>query len=179
MHPKYMLQYSIIAPVDKNVKVAASLLLDGLVSRLMVPFFLISHSIKFSKSSKISGVILRNLVNSSSSTIRNCLGYYKRQVHYDGLTKVSLKKFFVFSNLYLPVLAPTFCLPALAPYLYLSALALYLYLPTPASNLYLPALAPTFYLPALVSPKPGLAYTNIVALICIYWPWLTIFITVL
>ena len=29
-------------------------------------------------------------------------------------------------------------------------------------NLYLPALAPNFYLPALVSPKPGLADTNLV-----------------
>ena len=80
-------------------------------------------------------------------------------------------------NLYLPVLAPKLCLPALAPNLYLltlapnlylTALAPNLYLPTPASNLYLTALAPNFYLPALVSPEPGLAYTNPVPPICIY-----------
>ena len=62
------------------------------------------------------------------------------------------------------------CLPALAPNLYLPAL-------TP--NLCLPALAPIFYLPALVSPKPELADTNLVPPICIYWPWPTVFITVL
>ena len=49
----------------------------------------------------------------------------------------------------------------------------------PAPNLYLTALVPNFYLPALVSPEPGLAYTNLVPPICIYWPWPTIFITVL
>ena len=38
---------------------------------------------------------------------------------------------------------------------------------------------PNFYLPALVSSKPGLADTNLVPPICIYWPWPTIFITVL
>ena len=64
-------------------------------------------------------------------------------------------------NLYLPTLAPNLCLPVLAP------------------NLYLTALTPNFYLPALVSPEPGLAYTNLVPPICIYWPWPTIFITVL
>ena len=55
-------------------------------------------------------------------------------------------------NLYLPVLAPNLCIPALAPNLYLTVLA---------ANLYLPALARNFYLPALVSPKPGLADTNL------------------
>ena len=50
---------------------------------------------------------------------------------------------------------------------------------TLAPNLCLPALAPNFYLPALVSLKPGLADTNLVPPICIYWPWPTIFITVL
>ena len=69
-----------------------------------------------------------------------------------------------------PALAPNLCLPALAPNLYLMTL-------TP--NLYLQALAPNFYLPALVSPEHGLAYTNLVPPICIYWPWPTIFITVL
>ena len=64
-------------------------------------------------------------------------------------------------NLYLPALAPNLCLPALTP------------------NLYLTALTPNFYLPALVSPEPGLAYTNLVPPICIYWPWPTIFIIVL
>ena len=64
-------------------------------------------------------------------------------------------------SLYLPALAPNLCLPVLAP------------------NLCLPALVPNFYLPSLVSPKPGLAYTNLVPPICIYWPWPTIFITVL
>ena len=38
---------------------------------------------------------------------------------------------------------------------------------------------PNFYLPALFSSKPGLADTNLVPPICIYWPWPTIFITVL
>ena len=73
-------------------------------------------------------------------------------------------------NLYLPALAPNLCLPTLAPNLYLPALA---------PNLCLPALAPNFYLPALVSPKPGLADTSLVPPIWIYWPWPTIFITVL
>ena len=91
-------------------------------------------------------------------------------------------------HLYLPALAPNLCLPALAPNLYLPALAPNLCLPALAPNLYLPALAPNlclpalapnFYLPALVSPKPGLADTNLVPPICIYWPWPTIFITVL
>ena len=68
-------------------------------------------------------------------------------------------------SLYLPALAPKLCLPALAPNLYLPVLA---------PNLCLPALAPNFYLPALVSPKPGLADTNLVPPICIYWPWPTI-----
>ena len=52
-----------------------------------------------------------------------------------------------------PALAPNLCLQALVPNLYLTTLA---------PNLYLPALAPNFYLPALVSPKPGLADTNLV-----------------
>ena len=82
-------------------------------------------------------------------------------------------------NLYLPSLAPNLCLPALAPNLCLLALAPNLYLPALAPNLYLMALTPNFYLPALVSPEPGLAYTNLVPPICIYWPWPTIFITVL
>ena len=69
-----------------------------------------------------------------------------------------------------PALAPNLCLQALVPNLYLTTLA---------PILYLPALAPNFYLPALVSPKPGLADTNLVPPICIYWPWPTIFITVL
>ena len=41
---------------------------------------------------------------------------------------------------------------------------------------------PNFYYPALVSPKPELADTNLAPpppSICIYWPWPTIFITVL
>ena len=33
-------------------------------------------------------------------------------------------------------------------------------------------------LPTLASPEPGLSYTNLVTLICIYWPWPTICITV-
>ena len=82
-------------------------------------------------------------------------------------------------NLYFPALALNLCLPALVPNLYLTALAPNLYLTTLAPNLYLPALAPNFYLPTLVSPKPGLADTNLVPPICIYWPWPTIFITVL
>ena len=69
-----------------------------------------------------------------------------------------------------PALAPNLCLQALVPNLYLTTLA---------PNLYLPALAPNFYLPALVSPKPGLADTNLVPSICIYWPWPTIFNIVL
>ena len=78
-------------------------------------------------------------------------------------------------NLYLPALAPNLCLPALALNLYLTPLAT-----TLAPNLYLPALAPNFYLPVLVSPKPGLTDSNIAPPpICIYWPWPTIFITVL
>ena len=40
-------------------------------------------------------------------------------------------------------------------------------------------LSPKFFLTAPVSPKPGLADTNLVPPICIYWPWPTIFITVL
>ena len=64
-------------------------------------------------------------------------------------------------NLYLPTLAPNLCLPVLAP------------------NLYLTALTPNFYLPALVSPEPGLAYTNLIPSICIYWPSPRVFITVL
>ena len=82
-------------------------------------------------------------------------------------------------SLYLPALAPILCLPALAPNLCLTVLAPNLYLPTLPPNLYLPALSPNFYLPALVSPELGLAYTNLVPPICIYWPWPTIFITVL
>ena len=54
-----------------------------------------------------------------------------------------------------------------------------LYLPTLAPNLYLPTLAPNFYLRALVNPEPGLAYTNLIPQICIYWPCPTIFITML
>ena len=66
---------------------------------------------------------------------------------------------------------PVLCLvPGPGPNLYLTALA---------PNLYLPTLAPNLYLPALVSPKPGLAYTNLVPPICIYCPWPTSFITVL
>ena len=80
-------------------------------------------------------------------------------------------------NLYLPAQAPNLSLPAMAPNLYLTALASNLYLPNLAPNLYLAALAPNF--PALLSPKPGLADTNLVLPICIYWPWPTIFITVL
>ena len=76
-------------------------------------------------------------------------------------------------------LVPNLYLPALAPNLYLTDMAPNLYLTTLAPNLYLPTLAPNFYLPALVSPKPGLADTNLVPPICIYWPWPTIFITVL
>ena len=59
------------------------------------------------------------------------------------------------------------------------ALADNLYLPALAPNLCLPALTPNFYLPALVSPEPGLAYTNLIPSICIYWPSPTVFITVL
>ena len=59
------------------------------------------------------------------------------------------------------------------------ALAHNLNLPALAPNLYLPALTPNFYLPALVIPESGLAYTNLVPPICIYWPRATIFITVL
>ena len=73
-------------------------------------------------------------------------------------------------NLYLPAVTPNLCLPVLPPNLYL---------PTLAPNFYLPALAPNFYLPALVIPEPGLAYTNLVPLICIYWLWPTIFINAL
>ena len=42
-----------------------------------------------------------------------------------------------------------------------------LYLPALTPNLYLQALASNFYLPVLVSPDPGLAYINLVPLICI------------
>ena len=77
------------------------------------------------------------------------------------------------------VLAPNLCLPALAPNLCLLALAPNLYLPALGPNLYLTALTPNIYLLALVSPEHGLAYTNLVPPICIYWPWPTIFITVL
>ena len=70
-------------------------------------------------------------------------------------------------------------LPVLTPNLYLTALAANLYLPTLAPNLYLPTLAPNFYLRALVNPEPGLAYTNLISQICIYWPCPTIFITML
>ena len=38
---------------------------------------------------------------------------------------------------------------------------------------------PNFYLPPLVSPEPELPYANLVLPICIYWPWPTIFITML
>ena len=48
--------------------------------------------------------------------------------------------------------------------------------PALAPILYLPALAPNLY--TLVSPVPGLAYTNLVLPMCIYWPWPMIFITV-
>ena len=78
-----------------------------------------------------------------------------------------------------PSPCPQFVFTDVAPNLYLTALAPNSYLTTLAPNLYLPALAPNFYLPALVSPKPGLAGTNHVPPICIYWPWSTIFITVL
>ena len=73
-------------------------------------------------------------------------------------------------NFYLPALAPNLCLPALVPNLCLPALVPNLYLPALAPNLYLAALAPNFYLPPLVSPEPGLAYTNLVPPMCIYWP---------
>ena len=82
-------------------------------------------------------------------------------------------------NLCLLALAPNLYLPAPAPNLYLTVLAPNLYLPTLAPNLYLPALALNFYTPALVSPRPGLACTNLDPPICIYWPWPTIFVTVL
>ena len=75
---------------------------------------------------------------------------------------------------------PVLCLvPRPGPNLYLTALAPNLYLPTLAPNLYLPTLAPNFYLRALVNPEPGLAYTNLISQICIYWPCPTIFITML
>ena len=83
------------------------------------------------------------------------------------------KRVFVFPG------RPFAWLPALAPNFYLLALAPNLCLPALAPNLCLPALAPNFYLPALVSSKPGLADTNLVLPISIYWPWPTIFITVL
>ena len=38
---------------------------------------------------------------------------------------------------------------------------------------------PNFYTPVLVSSGPGLAFTNLDPPICIYWPWPTIFITLL
>ena len=86
----------------------------------------------------------------------------------------SSKRVFVFpgplSSAWPPALAPNLYLPALAPNLYLTALA---------PNLYLPTLTLNFYLSPLVSPELGLAYTNLVPPICIYWPWPTIFITVL
>ena len=74
---------------------------------------------------------------------------------------------------------PQFVFTGLAPNLYLPGLTPNLYLSALAPNFYLPTLAPNFYLPALVSPEHGLAYTNLVPPICIYWPWPTIFITVL
>ena len=84
---------------------------------------------------------------------------------YSGFSRHALFRVFLF-----PDPRPFAWPPALTPNLYLTALA---------PNLYLPALAPNFYLPALVSPKPGLADTNLVPRICIYWPWPTIFITML
>ena len=93
---------------------------------------------------------------------------------YSGFSRHALFRVFVFPGprpfAWPPALAPNLCLPALTPNLYLTALA---------PKLHLPALAPNFYLPALVSPKPGLADTNLVPWICIYLPWPTIFITVL
>ena len=40
MYWKYMLQFSMISPVDKNLKIAASLILGSTKSRMMVLFFL-------------------------------------------------------------------------------------------------------------------------------------------
>ena len=74
---------------------------------------------------------------------------------------------------------PQFVFTGLAPNLYLPGLTPNLYLSALAPNFYLPTLALNFYLPALVSPEHGLAYTNLVPPICIYWPWPTNFITVL
>ena len=74
---------------------------------------------------------------------------------------------------------PQFVFTGLAPNLYLPGLTPNLYLSALAPNFYLPTLALNFYLPALVSPEHGLAYTDLVPLICIYWPWPTNFITVL
>ena len=77
---------------------------------------------------------------------------------------------------------PTLCLaPSTGPgpqFVFTSACLQFVLLAL-SSNLYLLTLAPNLYLPALVSQEPGFAYTNIAPRICIYWPWPTIFITVL
>ena len=97
------------------------------------------------------------------------LGYWVKYSHITNIINAEITCY-----LYFPVIEPL-----LGPRLRLPTLAPNLYLPTLATNLYLPILAPNFYLSTLVNPEPGLAYTNFVPPICIYWPWPTTIITVL